>query len=269
MTLSGCLTKMPATLAEKINYELQVGSQKVPLNPYVGQPVHLTYSGRIFCTNCGRQTQKSFFQGFCYPCFISAPQAAECILHPELCRAHEGKGRDIAWEREHHLKPHYVYLAASSGVKVGVTSETQIPTRWIDQGASSAIIFAETPNRYLAGAIEVHLKQFMSDKTPWQRMLKNEIIEADLLELKAETLTRLPPELAQYGAKNSKVTQLNYPVIEYPTKVKSIVLDKVPEVRGTLNGIKGQYWLLNDNRVINIRRHTGYEVTCSLIRGHD
>jgi hypothetical protein len=150
---------------------------EIDLNAWVGRPIRIEHTGGYTCTRCGRHVQKLFGEGFCYPCLRDAPEAAECIVKPELCEAHLGRGRDPAWEDAHHNQPHAVYLAVTSAVKVGVTRKTQIPTRWIDQGAAWAVQIAEVPYRQLAGRIEVALKALYTDRTAWQRMLKGETLE--------------------------------------------------------------------------------------------
>lgn len=231
------------------------------LNELVGRKVSFNFSGQIICKSCGKPTKTSFNQGFCYPCFRNAPESAECIIRPELCRAHLGEGRDPEWEIRNHNTPHYVYLAATDIVKVGVTRESQIPIRWIDQGASSAIILAKTPNRYLAGMIEVALKSSFSDKTNWRKMLRNEIDESiDLEDTKWELEELLPEDIAQYISEDDELTTIEYPVMAFPEKIKSVNLEKQPHISGKLLGIKGQYFIFDDDRVMNIRRHIGYEV---------
>lgn len=235
--------------------------KSIPLNEYIGKKISLAFSGEIYCKKCGNKTKTSYNQGFCYKCFKNAPESAECIIRPELCRAHLGEGRDVEWEEKNHNQPHYVYLAATDVVKVGVTRSTQIPTRWIDQGASEAIILAETPNRYLAGVIEVALKSEFTDKTNWRKMLLNHIDESiDLEEVKWRLEELLPSDIAEYFSEEDDVTTIDYPVLEYPIKITSLNLDKSPEIKGRLLGIKGQYFLLDSGRVINIRRHTSYKV---------
>lgn len=273
MELKGELRKMPVVLTpeNRVNYVLRVydsstqDEKSLPLNQYIGKKITFTYNGNIICKKCGNKTKTSFNQGFCYSCFKNAPESAECIIRPELCRAHLGEGRDPEWEIKNHNQPHIVYLAATNVVKVGVTRGSQIPTRWIDQGASSAIKLAVTPNRYLAGVIEVALKSEFTDKTNWRKMLKNEIDETiDLEETKWELEELLPEDIAQYITEEDELTEINYPVLEFPTKVKSINLEKQPQVTGKLLGIKGQYLIFNENRVINIRRHTSYQVEFSV-----
>ena len=264
---TGDLLKMRVALEagdERVRYWLRLrqGEELVelPLTERLGEPVRLQYTGTIHCSSCGRVTKKSF-QGFCYPCFRDAPEASPCIIRPELCEAHLGKGRDPAWEAEHHNRPHLVYLALTSAVKVGVTRDDQIPTRWIGQGAWRAIVLAETPQRQLAGRIEVACKDHVTDKTPWQRMLKDErATDVDLVARKADLVARLPPELQVYASPDNEIREIPYPVTEPPKKVKSQTLDRVPDLQGRLTGIRGQYLLLDEGRVFNVRRHTGYEV---------
>ena len=267
--MKGAVRKMRTYLNTdgKVKYELPLLNQArdkstlISMNLLIGKRITMTFEGAIFCKSCGVQTKKSFMGGFCYKCFTNSPEAAPCIIRPELCQAHEGKGRDVEWEEQNHNQPHFVYLAATDVIKVGVTRATQVPTRWVDQGASSAIRLAETPNRYLAGVIEVALKDLFTDKTNWRKMLKNEIdTELDLEATKWELEEQLPEDISQYFSEDDEIISIDYPVTQYPEKVKSISFDKQPKIEGTLLGIKGQYLLLDDDRVLNMRKHTGYEI---------
>src|SRR5690554_2249010 len=180
--------------------------ESLPMNELIGKSISFEFTGNIYCKNCGTKTKTSFNQGFCYPCFKDAPESADCIIRPELCRAHLDEGRDVEWEEKNHNQPHVVYLAATDIVKVGVTRATQIPTRWIDQGASSVIVVAETPNRYLAGIIEVALKDYFTDKTNWRNMLKNQIDESiDLIEEKWKLEEVLPSDMVPYLSENDHI----------------------------------------------------------------
>ena len=174
----GIIEKMRTHLEDPVQYELPMGKDMIPMNELIGRYILFKWEGEINCISCGRNTNKSFAQGFCYPCFINAPETSECILRPQLCQAHEGIARDMDWAEQHCLQSHFVYLAISSNAKVGVTRSIQIPTRWIDQGAWQAIKLAKTPNRYIAGLIEVALKEHISDRTQWQRMLKISLLRA-------------------------------------------------------------------------------------------
>ena len=255
------LEKLSSTLLEEVNYTLSNGSETILLNDLIGKIISLNFSGTIFCSKCQVITKQSFGQGFCFSCFNTAPEASPCIIHPELCQAHLGIGRDLDYEERNHNQTHYVYLAATDRVKVGITRSTQIPTRWIDQGANAALIIAETPNRYTAGVIEVALKDFFVDKTNWQSMLKNVGNESiDLVEEKWMAHEQLPSDLSQYFTEDEEVLTLKYPVKNYPEKVQSMTFDKTAIISGELTGIRGQYLYLNGNQVLNIRRHTGYEI---------
>jgi hypothetical protein len=265
MEIEGNIKKMRTVLDHPVHYYLPVGNHEVKMNDLIGSDIQLEYLGEINCIRCGRTIKKSFFQGFCYPCFISAPETEECVLRPELCRAHLGEARDMEFAKGHCLIEHVVYLSYTSGVKVGVTRNTQVPYRWIDQGAVRAIELARTPNRYIAGTIEVFLKKFVRDKTDWRGMLKNGFqSEYDLSERKIAAVELLSEQMKTYVSKDNSITEIEYPVTSYPSKVVSLNFDKAPVCAGKLVGIKGQYLVLDDNRVINIRKFGGYKVrlTC-------
>jgi len=258
MKMQGRILKMLTELKSPVKYSLPMGDNLLEMNQWIGKNIQFVFTGEIYCLDCGRRTKKSFNQGFCYPCFQNSPMAAECIIKPELCRAHLGEGRDMDWERKHHLQDHYVYLAVSSGVKVGITRDTQVPTRWIDQGASYAVPIAKTPNRYLCGVIEVALKEYLSDRTAWQRMLKNDIAHVDLAAKRDEIVKLIPDECQQYVLSAEEVLNIEFPVNEYPIKVKSLSFDKTPVIEGRLMGIKGQYLLFEGGEVLNMRKHQAY-----------
>lgn len=260
MKIQGNLLKMRSILSNPVKYYLFSEKDELEVNTLIGSEISMRYLDKINCIKCGRKTSKSFAQGFCFPCFRSAPEAEECVLRPELCRAHEGIARDMEYAREHCLNDHYVYLAITSGLKVGVTRHTQIPTRWIDQGASAAIPIARTPNRYTAGLIEVSLKRHFADKTNWRTMLKGVEIDIDLKDAKDKVKSLLPPELSEYLLEESELIEIHYPVEKAPDKITSINLNKTPYFSGTLLGIKGQYLIFSDGSVFNIRTYAGYLV---------
>ena len=264
MTYEGNLLKMRTQLDDPVRYTLLMNGEPVVMNDLIGQTIAIQFDGQINCINCGRLTKKSYSQGFCYPCMIKSPQNSECIIRPELCRAHLGEGRDVEWEKKHHLQPHVVYLAQTDTVKVGVTRDTQVPTRWIDQGAWKAIKIAEVPYRFLAGQIEVALKSHFTDKTNWRSMLTDKTEAVDLQACSQTVADRIPEALRNYYCSDCPVTAIHYPVLQYPAKVKSLGLDKNPAIEGRLTGIRGQYLMFGDGRVLNIRNHSGYYVYLSV-----
>lgn len=233
----------------------------LPLAPLVGQRLVLRATGALSCVSCGKRVKRLFQQGFCWPCLQSAPEAAECIVHPELCRAHLGEGRDPEWEREHHATEHVVYLSLTGGVKVGVTRATQVPTRWIDQGAVAALVIARVPYRQLAGLIEVDLKRVLADKTNWRAMLKEVPLDEDALRAtRAQAIAALRDDLQEHLLPDERPQAIRYPVLAYPPKVTSVSFEKQPEVGGVLVGIKGQYLIWEDGRVLNVRNQSGVHV---------
>ena len=261
MKILGTILKMQVQLDNPVTYKLPIGQEEVKMNDLIGNYILFEYKKIIFCIGCGRKINKSFSQGYCYPCFINTPETSECILRPELCQAHKGVSRDLEWSKKHCLQNHYVYLAISSGDKVGVTRSSQVPTRWIDQGAWKAIRLAKTPNRYISGIIEVSLKEYISDRTHWQKMLKNlQTKDINLLDRKKEMISYLRTDLQKFKDPDNEIVEINYPVNEYPTKVKSVGFDKNSKIEGRLQGIKGQYLIFDDGRVLNIRKHNGYYV---------
>ena len=259
MKYQGNILKMRTELNNPVLYALPVGDEFIEMNPLVGKEISIHFTGQINCISCGKITKTSFNQGFCYNCLQTAPEASESIVRPELSKSHFGIARDMEWAEKHDLIDHYVYLAVSNDVKVGVTRSHQIPTRWIDQGASFAIKVAKTPNRHIAGVIEVFLKKHFTDKTNWRAMLSNDVAKnVDLLEEKQNALRFLPLELQKYADDDNEVTQIEYPVQTFPKKVKSVGFDKMPTINGIVTGIKGQYLIFENNTVLNIRKHNGY-----------
>lgn len=268
----GTLSKLKSELQSPVQYGLPLGDEVLALNPLLDQPLRLRYTGRIFCVHCGRKTNKSFDQGYCFPCFRSLAQCDMCIVKPEQCHFAAGTCREPDWGEQFCFRPHVVYLANSSGLKVGITRDTQVPTRWIDQGAVQALPLFQVRTRHHSGLVEITLGKHVSDKTQWQAMLKNQVVE---LDLKAErdrllALCRMELDMLQDSLEGSveplqeaEVVPIDYPVLQYPTKVSSFNFDKTPEVGGTLLGIKGQY-LIFDSGVINIRKFSGYEVEAIL-----
>ncbi|WGF93852.1 DUF2797 domain-containing protein [Aequorivita marisscotiae] len=256
MNYEGLLTKMQTENGSPIQYYLVFDNDFLNVNQLLNKLVTINFLN-YQCLNCGLQ-KKIYRQGFCYDCFFKIPQAADWIISPEKSKAHLGiEERDLAYEEKVQLQPHVVYLANSSSVKVGVTRRSQIPTRWIDQGAHEAIEIVEVPNRYLAGITEVALKSFVSDKTNWRAMLKNDIKDEDLVAWRNKLKQYIPVEAAEYYLENNTEINLEFPVLTYPEKPKSLNLEKNPFFEGTLKGIKGQYLLFEDNTVFNVRGNEG------------
>jgi hypothetical protein len=273
--MRGFLQKMTARQndpIDPIDYYLNLGDEEVHLNPHIGSSIKLAYNGLIQCTHCGRTTKKSFSQGYCYPCFRKLAQCDLCMMSPERCHHAEGTCRDNEFAESFCMNDHIVYLANSSGIKVGITRPANLPTRWIDQGAVQALPVFAVQTRQQSGFVEVAFKAHISDKTQWQRMLKEEPAAVDLPEMRDRLIQEISVELDElqkrFGLQaiqpiaNAEVQDFRYPVLEYPTKVKSMNFDKMPVVEGVLKGIKGQYLIL-DVGVINIRKFTAYEVEFS------
>lgn len=260
MNYKGVLTKMQTENGSPIQYYLIFEDDFLNVNQLLDKKISINFLG-YRCLSCDMQ-KKIYRQGFCYDCFFQSPQTAPWIISPELSKAHLGiEDRDLEYEKSVQLKPHVVYLANSSSVKVGVTRKTQIPTRWIDQGAHEAIEIVEVPNRYLAGIVEIALKDHVSDKTNWRMMLRNDLKDEDLVNWRNNLKQFIPEEALEYYLENNSETNLQFPVLRYPEKPKPLNLEKSPYYEGILKGIKGQYLLFEDDTVFNIRSNEGYVVS--------
>ena len=271
----GDIRKMRAALGEpgeQVRYTLPVGDDEVDMNALIGEHIQLTHNGRIHCVACGRAIKKSFNQGYCFPCLRSLPECDSCIVKPELCHYAEGTCRDPAWGDAHCMQDHYVYLANSSGLKVGITRGSQIPTRWMDQGAVQAIPVFRVKDRKTSGLVEVAFKNHVADKTNWRAMLKGNADPLDMLarrdelmQLADEDVNKIRESLGDDAIiflNEAEPVAISYPVQQWPTKVISLNFDKTPEISGQLLGIKGQYLIL-DSGVLNIRKFGGYALSLS------
>ena len=264
MEYSGVLTKMQTELGDPIQYYLVFDEGFVNVNQLLGRPMEITVKGTQ-CLEC-RKRKRIFRQGHCYDCFTTSASVGDWIMRPELSKAHLGiADRDLDYETRSQIQPHVVYLAATCEVKVGVTRKSQIPTRWIDQGACSAVIALEVPNRYLAGITEVALKSRYTDKTNWKRMLTNQMTECDLPAEHGRLSDALPDEVREfYNTECGSVLTFNYPVLEYPAAITTLNLDKTLRYSGTLMGIRGQYLIFADGCVLNVRGCEGTVVTLAV-----
>jgi len=256
MIYQGVLKKMITEFGNPIQYYLLLESDFINVNQILNKNIRITFI-KNQCLHCGAD-KPIYRQGYDKQCFFKLPQTAEWLIRPELSTAHLGKAyRDLEYEKEVQLQPHVVYLANSGHVKVGVTRKSQIPTRWIDQGAHKALEIVEVPNRYLAGITEVALKPYVVDKTNWRKMLKNDFEDVDLLEKKSTLIPYLPENVRAYVSKNTTEIELNFPVYKFPKKPKSLNLLKTVTFSQKLIGIKGQYLIFDDDTVFNIRNNEG------------
>lgn len=279
----GNILKMQTALDDSarnqpVQYQLPIGEKLLAMNAHIGETIKLTYHGEINCIACGRKTKKSFAQGHCYPCFRSLASCDMCIMKPETCHYAEGTCRQPEWGESHCFIPHYVYLANSSGIKVGITRGTQIPTRWMDQGATQALAVFQVATRLQSGLVEVALKQHVSDRTDWRKMLKADAEPLNLKALRDELLDKCSNEIAEIKSEqgiteqddttiqaiDQDVVEINYPILAYPEKIKSLNFDKQPEIEAVLIGIKGQYLIL-DSGVLNIRKFSGYNIEVDFV----
>lgn len=266
----GSLSKMAVSLqAPVVQYSFRLDDTQVPVNPMIGQRLRLEYLGAIHCSHCGKRTKTSFSQGYCYPCMTKLAQCDVCIMAPEKCHYDAGTCREPTWGEQFCMTDHVVYLANSSGIKVGITRATQLPTRWLDQGASQALPIMRVATRQQSGLVEDVLRSQVPDRTNWRALLKGDAEVLDLPAIREQIFEACADGLRELQGRfglqaiqplpDAEVVQMNYPVEAYPKKIVSFNLDKDPVAEGTLLGIKGQY-LIFDTGVINIRKYTAYQL---------
>ena len=265
----GALSKMAVRLGETAQYAFRLDEQEIAVNPLLGKRIRLEFLGAINCSHCGRKTKKSFAQGYCYPCFTKLAQCDSCIMSPERCHFDAGTCREPSWGEQFCMTDHVVYLANSSGIKVGITRASQIQTRWLDQGASQALPIFRVATRQQSGFVEDLLRSQVADKTNWRALLKGDAAPVDLPAVRDALMSSCAEGIAalqqRFGLQaiqpvsDVEVVEIRYPVDAYPTKVASHDLEKTAVVEGILKGIKGQYLIL-DTGVINLRKYTAYQV---------
>lgn len=265
MKIEGNIIKMRSELADPVQYFLSFSGKEVPMNELIGKKLKFEFEGQINDIVTGELTKKSYGQGYSYKSFITLAQCDMCIVKPETCHFSEGTCREPDWAKSHCFVPHVIYLANTSKPKVGITRESQIPTRWIDQGAFEALPILKVSDRKISGEIEVELAKAIGDKTNWRDMLKNVKQDADLEELREELFEEFAEILDTFDVEEMEddLTRINYPVEVYPEKVKSVGFDKMPVLEDTLMGIRGQY-LIFETCVVNMRKHNGYYLKLSV-----
>jgi hypothetical protein len=250
-------------VGDMAHYQLDLSGELILMNELVGEQIQIHFTQEIKCSHCGKKTKKSYSGGHCYPCSMKLASCDLCILKPELCHFALGTCREPNWGEQNCMIPHFVYLANTGAIKVGITRHTQIPTRWIDQGASFALPIIKVNTRLQSGLVEQLFASEISDKTDWRKMLKGIPEEIDLEQRRDELFELLGSELDNFlnieVLEKEKVAAINYPVAQYPEKVSSLSLDKNELIKGKLLGIKGQYLIL-DTGVINIRNHCSYKI---------
>src|SRR5687768_12405664 len=251
MQVIGQVKKLEARFDSPVSYLLPLGAEMVALNPLLDQQIALRYTGKITCINCGRNSKTSFNQGYCYPCFQKLAECDTCIMSPERCHYEAGTCREPVFGDHFCMQDHIVYFANSSGLKVGITRSSQLPTRWLDQGATQGLAVLRLRSRQQAGFCEAMFREHVTDRTNWRSMLSGSQEEVDLLAERDRLLAVCAPQLQElqkrFGVHAVSVltgvepVSINYPVLRYPDKIAALELDKDKAIDATLLGIKGQY----------------------------
>ncbi|MCL6442825.1 MAG: DUF2797 domain-containing protein [Alicyclobacillus sp.] len=266
MCIRGHLIQLTHKVSYPIQYSLLLDAGEADLAACLGRDIRIEWLGQKSCIHCGKHVKKLYQNGYCFPCVTTLAECDLCIVKPHTCHFHLGTCRDETFAEEHCMIPHYVYLAVSSSVKVGLTRKGRERIRWIDQGASAATLIAEFPTRKAAGEFEMAVAEFLPDKTDWRRMLTSDSIpDVDLHEVKDMVMKRVDPVYQPYLLQDTtEVYHFSYPRTHgFQVVLKPLSLDKTPVITGRLQGMKGQYLLL-DTGVLNVKRWAGYEVQVSI-----
>lgn len=190
---------------------------------------------------------------------MELPQNDLCVLKPETCHFHKGSCRKSEWGEDNCFQTHFIYLAQTSGLKVGITRHFRLPTRWIEQGATKAVTLVTVKNRIQAGLAEVLLKKVVSDKTNWRKMLSPAEDLAEFSKKKQELTETLLSKFSFTKPTEQKPLSIIYPVLSYPEKVVSHNLEKTPQLEEKLMGIKGSY-LIFEKTVLNLKKLSGFSL---------
>ncbi|MDH3004553.1 MAG: DUF2797 domain-containing protein [Candidatus Shikimatogenerans sp. JK-2022] len=203
-----------------------------------------------------------FKDGFCKNCYFENFYLG--IYHPIKCTSHLNiEYKNLKYEKTIELQKHIIYISITGNTKVGITIKNNFYNRLMDQGAIKAIIIAITPNRYLSGKIEKISKNFISDRTNYINMLTNNFKkDINLIKIKKKIFKFILKYYTIYKNflyKNNKIYKFYYPVLKYPTnKIYNFSFRNNLRLKEKLIGLKGQYLIFTNKKVLNIRNHIGY-----------
>ncbi len=260
--VEGPLIKLVAEAGDTVSYTLQLDDENaasIALNSVISDGLEIRFLGRISCRFCKSITPKSYGDGYCYRCFMRLARCDLCVVSPDRCHYQQGTCREPQWGESFCMQPHIVYLANSSGPKVGITRNGYQIGRWLDQGACQAVPILAAATRQNAGLAEASLAKYLPDRTDWRRLVREDSEPVDLLVLRDKlrrTVSGLPQGITWL---DEQPLSFNFPVARYSHRVGRLRLDHTPVVSGNLLGIKGQF-LLFEHGVFNVRQHTSYHV---------
>ena len=242
-----------------VEYALLLDEQRISLSAQVGQSIRLKFLGQSTCGNCHVSVNKLEGGGYCKNCFFSLARCDRCFVSPERCHFAQGTCREPQWGESYCMQPHVVYLANSSGPKVGITRADRNFYRWLSQGAVQGMVIAHAKTRRDAGLLEVAIKSKVSDKTNWRRMVSMQPQNLDLLQLARQLQSAIElPEGTQWVSAMIG-HDLAYPIQSHAPAQRLIISETNPELLDNLHGIKGQYLLLSQG-AFNVAAHGGMTV---------
>ena len=246
-------------------YDLELDGVAAALDPTAPTGVRLRYIGGAVCSACGTSLapQRPRGSAYCFRCFRTLARNDLCVMAPHRCHLHAGTCREPEWADGFCMQPHTVYLALTSGLKVGVTRQVRAERRWLDQGAWLALPIAETPTRRAAGFVEHRLAERVPDRTDWRKLVGTEpgpqtlrdgqrvLVETaeDLRAWVGELVSLapawVPPEEAAAMAwlPATDTVAFAYPVQMRAPPRRIRVSAERPEFAGNLCGVLGRYLL--------------------------
>ena len=220
MELQGICHKMRAGLTDlsvtdqqthkaNVEYKFILDRSEIDLPFRLGEEIEIEATGNIHCVSCGVKTPKSYSQGHCFKCFKTKAACDMCIMKPETCHYHLGTCREDSFAHEVCFQPHIVYLANSSALKVGITRLGQMPTRWLDQGATQALPIMQVGSRRLSGQLEIMFGSQVADKTDWRKLLKGEAEPLNLIEIRERLIEEFAPKIQSIRDEFSQNLEFN------------------------------------------------------------
>lgn len=262
--VEGRLRQLAASPGRPVRYRIELDegderSHALGLNSLLGGSLQITFTQSISCCYCGAGTPRSYGGGYCYDCFRTLARCDLCVVSPDRCHFAAGTCREPQWGQAFCMQPHVVYLANSSGPKVGITRQGGELTRWIDQGARQGLVVATADTRRQAGLLEVAIARQINDRTDWRALLHRDTRPIDLPALRDSLRPRTALPAGTAWVEDGIVQTVVFPVAAYPRRLVQLDFESGGALGGRLLGIKGQY-LLFEHGAFNVRRYRGYHV---------
>jgi len=235
----------------------------------VGESLRVTLHEEHVCANCGEKLSESKYS-VCYDC-KQRPPFTQCIKTPGTdCTNADCPFPDYKRDACDHT--YVVYLVTKGDVKVGISRSDRRLQRWAEQGASHAIVVAETPNRKSAGLIEEALSDRFETQSSssWYEPRTSPV--EDLVEATRTAPEYIPDDSRLYACltlNDLDETVIADRVVSIPHRATGV--DHAhgvtrPELavgdsgEGTILGVRGSV-ILTNSFALNLKKRQGYCAT--------